>query len=262
MKHLSEVYPKAYRFEGASTNIYPEIYLLPYEIKEAQQLCSKSPKPIITLQNIGGNQQTHQMKDPKELTGRDLLGAASQKIVDIANEMGFNVIHVRLPHESPLKNVMFFNNMPFRKYLALLPNIVGHIGIDSSMMHAVAAFKKPALIFWGSTNVNNLGYPHMTNVHRDKCKNPMCARPHCGIPDQVPEGGWICPEGKICQKWTDEEIEEHVRKFLTTIKEENSKITRIPLSKPASNINTKKRDNNNASKTNNVVDAEILAPSK
>jgi len=266
MQHLSTLFPRAFGFKdvvGGDTkyDIYPEIYLASQEIAQAKELCSKSPKPIITVQVTGGNQQLNQMKDPKELTCRDLLPEVSQKIVDIATELGFNVIHVRLPHERQLNNVMFFNNIPFRKYMALIPNISGHIGIDSAMMHAVAAFKKPGLIFWGNTNVQNLGYPCMTNVNRIDCPTPMCARPHCGMPDQVPEGAWICPENKVCQKWSIEEVEIHVRKFLTTIKEQNSKIMRIPLSKPATNINTKKREDNktNAIETNNAVDTTILA---
>ena len=113
----------------------------------------------------------------------------------------------------------------------MLPEVAGHIGIDSAMMHAAAAFKTPSLIFWHNTNIATLGYPHMTNIHRDKCPSPMCSRPHVGMPDMVPEGGWQCPHDLTCQQWTDEEIEKHVSEFLDKIKPKEVKdVKRIPLS--------------------------------
>lgn len=228
-KHISNIFPLAYGFKEENENIYPEIYLHPDELREAQDLINKSKNPVITIQATGGNQKMGQMKDPRQLTARDLLQPTAQKIVDICTKEGFNVIQVRLPHEYQLNDVRSFDNIPFRKYMALAPFIAGHIGNDSAMMHTVAAFKKPSLIFWGNTNSTALGYPYMTNVYRDKCPTPMCARPHVGMPDLAPEGSWQCPHKSVCLQWTDEEIEKYVSEFINKIKKEAKNVKRIPL---------------------------------
>jgi len=233
-KHLSNVYPIAYRFKNENKDIYPEIYLNDEEKEAVEKLVSKSKYPVITLQATGGNQRVGQVKDPRKLTGRDLLLKHAQKIVDICNEEKVNVIQIALPHEYRLKNVMTFD-LPFRRFMALIPSTIGHIGIDSAMMHAAAAFKKPALIFWNQTNVNALGYPYMTNVTRNACPNPMCSRPHVGMNDLVPEGVWKCPYDMACRKWTEKEVEGHIRKFIKKLKDDGAyklpekEITRIPL---------------------------------
>ncbi len=228
-KHLSNVYPIAYGFKEENKNIYPEIYLDENELRGAQDLVKNSPKPIVTIQTTGGNQRIGQVKDPRQLNGRDMLPETAQKIVDICDKEGFNVVHVCLPHEYKLKGVTGFKDLSFRKYIALVPYISGHIGIDSSMMHAVAAFKKPSLTLWGCTNVNALGYPYMANINRKACPNPMCSRPHVGMPDLVPEGGWKCPYDLVCRKWENKELEDNVMAFLKDIKEKDVPI-KIPLS--------------------------------
>ena len=240
-RHIAQIYPIAYRFTGYNENTQPELYINDSELREAQYLMQKSLRPTITLQVTGGNQRIGQMKDPAELTGRDLLTEAGQQIVKIADNAGFNVIQVALPHEVKVDGAMHLGDLPFRKYINLIPYIKGHIGIDSAMMHAVAAFKKPALIFWGNSNVKNLGYDYIDscwrNVHRDACPDPMCGRPHVGIPDLVPEGAWRCPYARKCQHWTPEEIEKHVTGFLNALKEETVKIPLdAPPTKPCSGI--------------------------
>jgi len=227
-KHLSSIYPITYGFKEENKNIYPEIFLDENEKRNVRDF-TQSKKPIITIQATGGNQRVGQIKDPKQLNGRDLLYGTAQKIVNICKREGYDVVNVALPHEYKLQNVLIFQNQPFRAYAVMAPYIAGHIGIDSSMMHAVAAFRKPALIFWGCTNVNALGYPYMSNINRKACPNPMCARPHVGIPDLVPEGGWKCPYNLACREWTDEEIETNVMAFIKKLKESDKPI-KIPLS--------------------------------
>ena len=235
-KHMSAVYPLAYRFNNMNTDIYPELFLNEEETLKAQQFISQARGPIITVQVTGGNQMMNPCKDPRILTPRDMKQDAAQKIVDLCNARGFSVFQVALPQEYKLRNVLCFNNLPFRAYMAMIPQIAGHIGIDSAMMHAVAAFRKPGLIFWNNTRLNNLGYPHMANVFKMSCKSPMCSRPHVGMPDTAPEGGWQCPEGLACTKWSTEEITEKVNIFLDNVQEEvknvqSKSIRKIPLGK-------------------------------
>lgn len=213
-EHINKLFPKSMRFDGMNEDIYPEIYLSPDEIREAEDIIKQSNKPIITFQPTGGNQKVGQVKDPRSFTGRDLTQERAQKIVDLLKDE-YNILHIRLPHEYALKDVRA-QEWPIRKFIALLPYVRAHIGIDSVMMHAAAAFKKPGLIFWGNTNVHNLGYDHFVNVFRDKCSTPMCGRPHVGIADIVPEGGWICPYGQVCNKYEESEIEEYIKHFKET----------------------------------------------
>jgi len=220
-KHLNELYPKAYRFDWENDNIYPEVYISQNEKENAEKFIAASDKPIITLQITGGNQaQQHPNKDPKQLTNRDTLFDMGERIVEILTQNNFNVLQISLPHEKKIQGANA-PSMPFRHYMALAPFTAGHIGIDSSFMHVMAAFKdQPSLIFWGNTNTKNLGYPHMMNVHREACPAPMCGRPNVGLIDVVPEGGWQCPHGNVCRSWTDEEVTKHVTAFIKKIRED------------------------------------------
>jgi ADP-heptose:LPS heptosyltransferase len=236
--HLSEVYPLAYGFPSKNKNIQPELFMSASELKTAKGFVENN-KPLITLQTTGGNQAKNQMRDPTDLTGRDLPQSVAEKIVEICKAEGYKILHIKLPQEYSLKDTIELNNLPFRRYIALIPFIRGHIGIDSAMMHAVAAFKKPGLIFWGSTDSNILGYPYMTNKHREACDTPMCTRPRFSMPDFKSEGKWVCPHNYACQQWTDEEITEATKTFLNSIKETNQ--LKIPLNKEHKNINTKNK---------------------
>jgi len=251
--HLSEVYPLAYGFPSRNKNIHPEMFMSTSELKAARDFVENN-KPIITLQTTGGNQRGY-MKDPTELTGRDLKQEVAQKIADICKKEGYKVLHVKLPQEYNLKDTIEFKDgIQFRRYIALIPFIRGHIGIDSAMMHAVAAFKKPGLIFWGSTNSTALGYPYMTNKYRTACPTPMCSRPHFSMPDITPEGRWVCPYGYKCQEWADEEIDETIQTFLNSIKSSNQ--LKIPLNKEHKNINAKNKSEEYTTKVVQDKDAK------
>jgi hypothetical protein len=240
--HISEIYPLAYGFPSRNKNIHPELFMSASELKAARGFAENN-KPLISFQSTGGNQKAHQMRDPSELTGRDLPQEIAQKIVNLCRKEGYKVLHVKLPQEYKLKDTIEFDKgIEFRRYAALIPFIRGHIGIDSSMMHAVAAFKKPGLIFWGNTHSTALGYPYMTNKHRSACPTPMCSRPHFSMPDFVTGSRWVCPHGYKCQQWTDDEINEITQTFLNSIKSSNQ--LKIPLNKEDKNINTKNKNNN------------------
>jgi hypothetical protein len=199
-EHIADVYPEAYGFDGKPDSIYPELFLSEQEMDEGRQITKMAKGPIVTLQISGG--KVPGRTDPYKMPSRDLKVEFAQKIANIAFEKGFAVLQIKLPDELQLKNVQAFN-MPFRKYLPLIPFIKGHIGIDSSFMHAVAAFQKPAFIFWGGTKIKNLGYPYMTNVVQGRCPTPMCGRPMFGIPDFEPEGPWKCKYNYGCMDYPD-----------------------------------------------------------
>ena len=86
------------------------------------------------------------------------------------------------------------------------------------MMHASAVFKKPMLIFWGQTHVDNLGYTYdgVNNIWRD---GGMHCRPHIQLVDN--EG--VFPTKDKFEgfefDYSDGELEQHITKFLDSIKQ-------------------------------------------
>lgn len=216
-KHISELWPKAMGFGEYNDNILPEIFISKTEYNEALKLIEKAPGNIITVQFQGGNQIMNQNKE-KENDQRNFPHDMAQLVVDKLKEAGYAVVHVRLPHEKPLAGAVVFNNMVFRAMISLLPHIVGHIGIDSSYMHAVAATDKPCTIFWQATNHNVLGYKHHTNIVNNQCPTPMCGRPHLGVIQDHTSGGlWACPHGMKCTNWGQEIVLDAVKKFISEV---------------------------------------------
>lgn len=215
-KHISELWPKALGFEGYNDNIEPELFFSDMELNAAKQGIAQIKPPIVTVQFQGGNQPMPGGAKPNKQ--RNLEFQYGQLVVNALNNAGFSVIQIRLPQETELKGVYSFN-VPFRNQLCLLPYTAGHVGIDSSFMHAAAATKKPALIFWQATNVNNLGYPWMKNVINTKCPTPMCGRPHLGhLNDIVPGSPWTCPYNMACNSWDEALIIKSIDEFIEELK--------------------------------------------
>jgi hypothetical protein len=106
--------------------------------------------------------------------------------------------------------------MPFRNLLAISKQSLGHIGIDSSMMHGAAIFKKPQLNFWGGTHKDNLGYEYSGVINAFN-KQGMHGRPVLQLYDRA----GVFPfkdkgDGKEFD-YQNEEIEKYLNKFLLEI---------------------------------------------
>lgn len=219
VKHLNQLYPLAYRFNEENFNIFPEIYPSEQEEAEAQHIIQNAPNKIITVQFQGGPVSLPNNQPVSMDNTRNLNPHQAQLIVDGLIKEGFSVLQIKAGNQFICKDVQVLNLSP-RAYMVLSKFTSGHIGVDSFMNHVTGAWKKPALIFWNSTNHKNLGYPSATNVFRDKCPTPMCNRPRVGYPDLIPGGVWSCPYDKVCARWTDEEIIKYVDDFCKKLKED------------------------------------------
>ncbi len=220
-KHLMNLFPKAYGFGKEDENPEMEIYLTKGEEMDGQMFCQQN-FPLVTFQGFGGLPPgITPGKDKVDSSQRDLNFDLSQKIVNILVKNGLKVLQVRSNTEPIMQNTMQLN-VPFRNILPILKHSMAHIGIDSAGMHGAAVFKKPMLIFWGQTHVDNLGYTYegVTNLWR---KGSMHCRPHIQLIDN---------EGVFPYKdkfegfefdYSDGELEQHLNKFLNFLKPEGKK---------------------------------------
>lgn len=215
-KHICELWPKAYGFRSYDKEFHNEIFLTEGENMDGHMYCEQN-KPLITFQPLGGlppGAQPNRMK--VDSTGRDIPLPIAMKIVQILNMKGFKVLQLRGPTERPLPGTLQLQ-LPFRNLLPIIKNAVGHIGIDSSFMHATAVWDKPQLIFWGQTHKDNFAYPYkkFMSVYREK---GMHCRPHVGMPDNRGMYQYESENKGFEMDYTDKEIEQYIDKFLETLK--------------------------------------------
>ena len=212
--HLMNLYPKAYGFGKYNDDPTPEVFLNAGELKDSEILKMQGP-PIFTIQFTGGLLQGRQQKTPSEqvdTSQRDMTHPMGQMVANILLKKGFRVIQVAQQQEHGLQGVLRFN-LPFRRFIAMCPSIAGHIGIDSSMMHACNVFKTPQLIFFGQTHPDNLGYKY------DGCFNKIKPeggyyRPRPGLPDNGGLYPYRHPNEKEAMNWEQDEVTTAVEEFL------------------------------------------------
>jgi hypothetical protein len=220
-KHIMEVFPKSYSFDGkCSYDTHPsEIILTEGELAEANQFAMQG-QPIITLQATGGVPQGGVPNPSFKLDNsqRDMFFEAAKGIVKQLTEKGFRVLQICQKTEPKIEGCIHLD-MPFRKYVALIPHIKAHIGIDSSFMHACGAFKTPQLVFWGQTHVDNLGYQYPGTFNKWK-KGAMECRPHVAMPDNA--ATMTYPANDKAMDWTVEEVTPMVEELLKYLQENSS----------------------------------------
>ena len=213
--HCMKLFPKSYGFE-IDENPVSEIYLTKGEEMDGTAYCMQNPN-LITLQPTGGLPPgTPYSKDKIDMDQRDMPHELACKIVFLLNQKGYKVLQIRGAGERPIPDTLQLN-LPFRNFLPIIKHAVAHIGIDSSAMHGAAIFKKPQLIFWGSTHKDNLGYfyPGVTNISN---KFGMHCRPFLQVNDMA---GCFPFKDKNTGKefnYSDEEITKIVDNFLINLK--------------------------------------------
>jgi ADP-heptose:LPS heptosyltransferase len=177
--HCMKLFPKAYGFEY-NENPQSEVYLTKGEEMDGQ-LYNSQNQNLITLQATGGLPPgIAYSKEKIDMDQRDMPFEFACKIVSLLNQKGYKVLQIRGQGERPIPDTLQLN-IPFRNLLPIVKYAKGHVGIDSSMMHGAAIFKKPQLIFWGSTHKDNLGYTeNVTNISN---KYGMHCRPYLQVDD-------------------------------------------------------------------------------
>lgn len=180
--HITKLYPKAYGFNEYNENPQTEIFLTEGEKAEARQFLGIGA-PVITIQASGGVAPGQDFGKKIDSVQRDMPYAMGNLIVEEILRRGFRLLQVRSATEPELPRTIQLQAR-FRGFISIASQAVGHIGIDSSMMHATAVFKKPMLIFWSQTHVDNLGYtyPGVVNKWRE---GAMYGRPAIAMPDNA-----------------------------------------------------------------------------
>ncbi len=220
-KHLMELLPKAYGFGKYDEKPVAEIYLTKGEEMDGQVFC-KQNFPLVTFQAFGGLPPGMMPgKDKIDSSQRDLNFELSQKIVNILVKNGLKVLQIRSQTEPILQNTIQLK-IPFRNLLPIIKYSLAHVGIDSSGMHAAAVFKKPMLIFWGQTHVDNLGYKYekVMNIWKE---GGMHCRPHI----QLVDNSGVFPMKDKFEgfefDYSDSELQQHLNKFLDSLKQGEKK---------------------------------------
>lgn len=214
--HVMELFPKAYGFNEYNKNPEPEIYLTQGEEMDGH-MYNQQNGPLITFQGFGGLPNgAVPNKDKVDSSQRDMKYDFACKVVNILVREGFKVLQIRSQTEPIIPNTLQLN-IPFRNLIPILKHSLGHVGIDSSMMHAAALVKKPQLIFWGGTHKDNVGYEGdgVFNVFN---KYSMHCRPHIQLPDREGMFPYIDKNDNLAFKYTDEEIEKNVMNFINYLK--------------------------------------------
>ena len=185
--HVMKLYPKAYGYDEYNENPQPEIFFTPGEVEEARKIAFNGP-PLITIQATGGVPPGQIYQRKLDQVQRDMLSPwmgtnIADFIVMEILKRGFRVLQVRGPSEPQLANTLQLQGR-FRNMMALSSQSAGHVGIDSSMMHSAAVFKKPMLGFWSQTHADNLGYNY-PGVYNKRREGAMYGRPAVSMPDNA-----------------------------------------------------------------------------
>jgi hypothetical protein len=187
-------------------DIKGDLYFSDAELEMAKLYVEKQGKPFVLLQHVGGmnppsNDKDQQLISKTTMYRRSLPEKVVQEVVDTLIKDGFKVGSVQLPNQFCPDKVEKVN-FPLRSILALIPHVAGIIGIDSFLMHGCASFNKQALILWGGTSTDKLGYKLHKNLRRKECSTPECHRPNSYLFDIQNSGLlWNCPHNDKCMKY-------------------------------------------------------------
>lgn len=176
-----------------------------WAISWAEKLSKESGgKKLVAYQPFGGS-----------ATDRDFLGRAfsqdiSLEVSLLLQKQNLHPVLFRDPRQYKVPGCSV-PDLDLRYSLAMLSAFEHIVCIDSWMVHAAAALNKEALVFYGSTDPDRLGYKTNVNVSRP-CKLGRCNRPEYSLPDP-----FACPFDKMCIDWTAGELEQAIREYLNGI---------------------------------------------
>lgn len=213
-EHLLKTYCNLLGIEYDEKMI-PEIYTYQFEEQQCLQTISQINKPFILLQIYGG-QST--MGVNKVSYARDLPVEIAQEFVNKFKKKypNFEILHVKLPNEPNLLNVVPISGVTFRTVFPFMKYCKTFVAIDSFLQHLSAAFQKPGVVLWGGTNPQKLGWRHNKNIFiENSCSELFCHRPETYFFDQTSAGyPWICPNNYSCMRFDPEYILENISELL------------------------------------------------
>lgn len=193
----------------------------------AKQRCQRpADKKLIAVQLFGGTsyysaQEAGNPHQSKQY--RDLPRETAQEIVANLAQAGFIVLQIALPTEPQLQGATQImslmpnpNEIPDPRLVwACLEQCDALVTVDTQALHAWHALSKSgAIVLWGGTHQNCLGYPDDLNMSNKECKCPdlHCMRPDGALGDVEGDGPWVCPRDAECMKFEPGRIIDELRK--------------------------------------------------
>ena len=197
------------------------------EKEYARQRCNRpAGKKLIAVQLSGGTSyySAQEAGNPHQSKHyRDLPRVIGQEIVTNLAQAGYIVLQIALPTEPQYQGAMQImqlmpnpNEIPDPRLVwACMNECDGLITIDTQALHAWHALGKAgAVVLWGGTHQNCLGYPDDVNmVNKDcKCDDLHCMRPDGALGDVEGDGAWVCPLDGACMNFSAQRVIAEVQK--------------------------------------------------
>ena len=201
-RHIAEIWCEMLGVEF--DNYKPDYFINPKEKAIARKFVQMGKKPLMLVQINGGPIPQSGTVPPKILV-RDLPEEIAQQVVEEFKDK-YRIIQIRAPTQPGLDGVepSFHQKpsyVPFttREITSLIPHAEKVLVIDSFMQHACMALGKKAVVAWGGTSPDILGYKEHINLSKKACNNQFCYRPNSFLFDMSPtRTQWECPFGEEC----------------------------------------------------------------
>lgn len=208
--HFSEICPKAFGFNEYNVNPHNEIFLTKGERTEFLEIENKK---VVTFQPFGGIPLGNiSVRDKLDSNERDIPFEMATRIASILKSKGYEIMQLRRPNDPAIPGATQLE-MPIRNFISLGIHCKFHIGIDGCFMHAMAAFEKPQLIFWGNTHLDNLGYKYQGMINSFKTGSMSC-NPHVSMPDRNAIYPHVDQDKESYWVYTDSELEALIGKMI------------------------------------------------
>jgi hypothetical protein len=207
------------------------IRLARHEKRAAEQILGvirqqAAGRTVVAVQWIGGTSTyaPGEAQNPNRVSQvRELPQEVAQALVDALAADGHFPLVIGLPTEPRLQNCLTLLDgheqaFPLRVVLAVLALVDGLVSVDSFAPHAWAALgRSHAVVLWGATRPDNLGYESNTNIKppANCCPMPGCNRPETHLGDWIGNGTvWTCPHDAACMAYNAKEIAKRVARAL------------------------------------------------
>lgn len=196
------------------------VVLDPEEDDIGERFLAEAKKPVVAVQFFGGTsyfspQEANNPLRPQHY--RAIKKDVAQKVVHELIDLGFIPIQIGLPTETKLDGCAQLTQgdvMNPRFVMAILSKCKHAILIDSFAQHAWAALgKKDAVVLWGGTNPNTLGYESNKNISmKSSCSKLHCGRPNTFMFDFRGNGSpWKCVLNGRCMAFDPNKIIEEFK---------------------------------------------------
>ena len=190
-------------------NSKPDLFLSPREKEAGLNYVRSKNAPILLIQFQGGaapqRDKDNNLLPPIKMFVRD-VPLQIIKNVSVALENRYKTIIIGLPSQNSWTGVESLTGKHPRELLSVILHANKLLLIDSFIQHAAAALNRQAVVCWGATSPDILGYNTHINLRRKSCDTPECHRPNSYLNDIDYQGKpWTCPT-ESCTFHSEESI--------------------------------------------------------